>query len=594
MMRNVTTVGEPSPNLVTAVAARIDAAVCEASGLYEVSALLKLTEEEKSGPLGAVTMAFDYMLGTHGDEFGAMREWPDGRRYPPGLKDVPPEIWNWWAAAGGQVSVPLARARLYDLCFAGGWGNRGEAARAAAESYLRAAARAGGDGLRADPGRDLDRAGNLRRALTLARKVRDNPLADRVIADIVVMARESLRDSAAKPGVVLGLLRILAEDRTPPADVDQMLADARDRYRDDSWHSATVIAFQMKRAGTDPDIRAGLQQEAVQVWIDEADRTAGLSRMKNLETAIKLARDYGLPGLADTATSRLQAAAGSEDLGLKAHTSRFTLPDHEVEAYFSQFTDAPSWQDAVETLIAGDPPAGSACVNRDLAAEAAADAVFYALIPKTRLGGDHLPRFTASTDEQRQEWLVAEVEIFRINMMSGLIAEALRRVWSTWGPISESELAAYLGQRTHVPGPLAAVLARGFIRHFTGDFEGAAYAVTPKIEALARSIALACGLPLYRTQREKVPGQYPGLGAILPELRKAGLNESWYRFLHTYLASVAGANTRNELLHGFMDEITETASALILTAALDLAVAIKLNDPSEIREDGNTGRSEEP
>jgi hypothetical protein len=55
-------------------------------------------------------------------------------------------------------------------------------------------------------------------------------------------------------------------------------------------------------------------------------------------------------------------------------------------------------------------------------------------------------------------------------------------------------------------------------------------------------------------------------------LRKVSLNESWYRFLHTYLASVVGANIRNELLHGFVDEITESASALILTAALYLAV----------------------
>jgi hypothetical protein len=56
---------------------------------------------------------------------------------------------------------------------------------------------------------------------------------------------------------------------------------------------------------------------------------------------------------------------------------------------------------------------------------------------------------------------------------------------------------------------------------------------------------------------------------------------------------VAGANTRNELLHGFMEEIAEPASALILTAALYLAVAIKLADPSDIREDGDVAGGEE-
>ena len=86
---------------------------------------------------------------------------------------------------------------------------------------------------------------------------------------------------------------------------------------------------------------------------------------------------------------------------------------------------------------------------------------------------------------------------------------------------------------------------------------------------------------------------YPtGLGALLPDLRKAGLNESWYRFLHTYLASVAGTNIRNELLHGFVDEITEPASALILTAALYLAVGIELGDTSEATEDGTTPDSQ--
>jgi hypothetical protein len=88
-MRDMAIVDELSPDLVATVAARIDAAVFEAAGLYEVSVLLKLTDDEKSGPLGAVAMAFDYMLDTHGDEFGALKEWSDGRRYPPGLKDVP-------------------------------------------------------------------------------------------------------------------------------------------------------------------------------------------------------------------------------------------------------------------------------------------------------------------------------------------------------------------------------------------------------------------------------------------------------------------------------------------------------------------------
>jgi hypothetical protein len=327
MIQDVMMVDELSPDLAATLAARIDAAVAGAENLHEVSARLNLTDDEKRGPLGAAAMAFDYMQGIHDGEFGAMAEWSSGNRYPPDLKDVSPETWNVWLAVSQLVSAPMARARLNDLCFTGTQGNGGKTARAAAESYLQIAeAPADHDDMAADPGSVLERVASLQRALTLARKVRDQALADRAITDVVAMAHEALSDGEAKPGVVLGLLRILAEDRNPPPELDRMLAEARVRYREDAWHSAAVIGFQIKRAGAEPHARATLQQEAVQVWIDEAHRTTGLIRMKHLETAIKLARDYGLPALADTATAMMQAIR-SEDLGLKPHSFKFTLPE---------------------------------------------------------------------------------------------------------------------------------------------------------------------------------------------------------------------------------------------------------------------------
>lgn len=588
MMRDVTTADELDPDLVVTLAARIDAAASEAADPHEVSVRLGLTEDEKRGPLGSVAMAFDYLLGIHGGAgFGPMIEMNGGRRYPPDLKSVPPEVRGLWLATSQQVSAPLARARLHDLCFTGGSGNRGQAARAAAEAYLQVAAGlADRDGPPADPGRALGRVTSLQRALTLARKARDETLAGRAIGDALTAAGKSLSDGDAKPGVVLRLLQILATDRHPPAELDRLLAEARVRYRADARHSAAVIGFQMKRAGPDSQVRAALQQEVVQLWIAEADRTSGLIRMRHLETAIKLARDYGLPELASDATAKMQALR-PDDLGLTHQTFSLAIPDHAMEEYFSAFTTAPSWEVSLALLISSDPPSGNISTNREQAAQTARDAPLYAAMPKTRVGGDGLPRFTASTEEQRAEWLLAEHEVLLLSMRAALIAEILRRVWSKWGPISEGDVTAYLGQRTHVPEPLAAILARGFVRHFTGDFEGSTYTIMPKIEALVRSVVLACGLPVYRTQREKSPGQYPGLGALLPELRKAGLDESWFRFLHTYLASTSGTNTRNELLHGFVGEITEPASALILIAALYLAVGIGLAEPADTGEDGD-------
>jgi hypothetical protein len=580
IMRNMALPDPVSPDLLAKVVAQIDVAVADLVDPHEMSVRITLTDEDKQGPLGAVAMAFDYPLGLHNGEFGAMSQWSNGYRYPPDLKDVPPDVWNWWLAAAQQVTTPLARARLNDLCFTGNHGNH-ENARAAAEAYLQLADASGrADESDPDPGRPLGQVVGLQRALTLARKVRDKVIAEQALAETVAAARKSLDDDDAAPGVVLGLLRILADDRTPPPDLEDLLIQARDRYRDDVWHSASVIEFQLKRVGGDSDSRAALQQDAVQVWLTEADRTDGLSRMRHLETAIKLARDYGLRSLVDEATTKLQAVR-PEDLGLKPHGIQFTLPEEEVEKYLAEFTSAPSWEAALQRLLADGPPTGNTPQNRSQVEKAAAGAPLYATIPRTRIGGDGLPRFTASSDEERAEWLLAEHEVLRLRMQSGLTAEALRRVWSRWGPISEDDLTAYLGQHAHIDLVLATSLARGFLRHFSGDVEGAMYTVAPKIEALARSIALACGRPLYRTQRAKTPGQYPGLGALLPDLRKAGLDESWYRFLHTYLASVAGTNMRNELLHGFIGDVSEPASALILVAALYLAVGVVLTPQPE-------------
>jgi hypothetical protein len=104
-----------------------------------------------------------------------------------------------------------------------------------------------------------------------------------------------------------------------------------------------------------------------------------------------------------------------------------------------------------------------------------------------------------------------------------------------------------------------------------GDVEGAAFTAAPRVETLVRELSRS-QLPIFRTQLGLAPGQFPPLGAMLPGLREAGLDESWYRFLHGYLASPTGGNKRNELLHGFIHNPTPELATLVLLAALYLAV----------------------
>jgi len=128
---------------------------------------------------------------------------------------------------------------------------------------------------------------------------------------------------------------------------------------------------------------------------------------------------------------------------------------------------------------------------------------------------------------------------------------------------------------------LAKALGRDLHRLFVADYEGALYTGAAHIEALARNLVLALARPAYRTQRTNAPGQYIGLGALLSALGVAGLDESWTRFLHGLLSSPMGLNYRNELLHGFELEPSETNAALLYVGIIYLARGISISAPGD-------------
>jgi len=65
------------------------------------------------------------------------------------------------------------------------------------------------------------------------------------------------------------------------------------------------------------------------------------------------------------------------------------------------------------------------------------------------------------------------------------------------------------------PAPVAAAIARSFIRFFEGDAEGAVYyTAIPRIETLTRELVVALDFPTYQTQRVTRPGPVPRTGDI--------------------------------------------------------------------------------
>jgi len=570
----VCTTGEPDLQTIQALVVRLDAAGGTAAvDCQEIVERLVMAEDEKHGPIGDLATAFHYWLRDGDPVFRSVFTWNDGSAWPPPVSEVPDEVVALWAACAERTSSMIARARLHDLCFICHWGIGRDHARAGADAYL---ALASSDPYAIEGQRRaravMGRARSLRRALDLARRTGQDDIARRAIEAMLAAVEESLGRGNAEPGVALRLLETLVGDRSEITHIDELLERARTTYPD-AFLTAHTIDLQLRRAKKSPTDREQLRREEVQSWIDEADRTGLPAQLLHLERGAQLARDYGFTDLVKQITAALQGIR-PEDLGLQRMSTEVRIPREDMERYMDWFTDAEDWQEALRRFAGVEPPTGDVQANRRRADEMAEETPLQAFIPHTRLGSDGLPRFTATTEEEKAEWRLSEQETLNFQLRAPLVAEALRRIGEKWPHIPVEDLTRFLAQHPHVRDPVAASIARGLNHFFIGDHEAATYIVTPRIETLARELVLSLGLGVYRAQRRKTPGQYPGLGTLLPALAAAGMDESLYRYLHTFMASSTGANFRNETLHGFVDEVSAVYAGAVIIGALYLTIGI--------------------
>jgi hypothetical protein len=569
----------PSDEELQGLADRLDAAATGVKDTYGLVARIDLTDEERQGPMGALVMAFQYGQARDSKPgeayFTKLLGYEDGSRYPPELAAVPAEVADLWDRASALVSVPLTKSRLRDLCFEGRWGRVGDHARLAGEAYLDLASELArgetSEQLRAV--RALRQCEALRRARVLARLSGQADLGKRAAGAIVDALRDVLATDPLDLGRAIVLLETAIEEELPGEEIEDLLALLRAEKRD-IFFTERVIRFQLERA-PDNETRTKLHRELVEAWMQEAEQSNPAHRTWNLTTAAARARDFGINDLLAQLTSELQQTK-LEDHGLVEHRVSVPIDGAEAEAYVQGFLDQASWREALLLLIANDPPTGKLERNRANAEEMVRIAPLTATLQATLLGADGLPRFTAATDEEQAELRLIRCELAQLQVLGSFVTKILHRIGVKWGPIPVEDLAAFLGEAAHVAPPVSATLARAFNRYFQDDFEAAGYTATPQIERLVRDIVLAVNEPAYRLQRGKTPGQYAGLGALLPVLQRAGVTESWLRFLQTVFAATAGMNFRNDLLHGFVDEIHAGHAALALLAALYLTRGVIL------------------
>jgi hypothetical protein len=327
------------------------------------------------------------------------------------------------------------------------------------------------------------------------------------------------------------------------------------------------VELQRRRAQSDHE-RKALDRQLIERWLEEADRVYPLVAVMHREKAAQLARKRGLPALADRAVLAMQPAGAPELTRIRVEAPS-TITQEQVEEYIDSLI-GDTWWESVSRVLSQGPPTGDVNRNRRLAADLAKDHPLQALFPKVRLGGDGLPRYSPTSDEDGTDDQLADVEAMGLRFHGALLAEALRRAGVQHSPSHDEVAEALVGAGCEAR--TAAAIGRVIGRFHDGDFEGATYTGIPLVERQCRELLLTVEAPLYRVQRERAPGTYPGLGALLPLLAERGLDESWYRFLRTFLSAPNGWNVRNEILHGFVEDVGPTPAGLVAIAVPYLAL----------------------
>lgn len=577
----------PSSEIETLVSL-LDEVGPQASDWHDVARLLRerLAGQETEG-VRWVRAAFDYGLsferGPKESAFVPMFGYESGDSYPPTPPKVPVEARTVWEEALSRVKHPTSKARFAHLLVEANPGRPYDAAIVATRAYLECAE------ILSD---DLDRYQSLRCANHLARTFNlKNELRQSQTA-LVALAASSVGSEGKKPGVFIRALELVSD--LDDERIEAILDRARDICAEDPWNLESILQIARRRTKGDDNARRTIDRERVQAWVDRANRSDPLVRVMHLETAARLARDLGLTDMAEEAQRALQAT-DPKSLGLQRISSDVEIPREQVEQFISLYTDHSDWKEALAYFALSLPPTGSVEENRRTVQRHAEEFPLQGLMPKVKLGGDGLPRYVPKSEQEIEDSKLAEHELLYLQVHTGLLHSAFWRLWIRFGIPEDDEFIAFLVSLPGFDDEDANALVYGFGRYREDDHVAAAFVLTALVERLARKLVMQSGQGVYRVQRASQPGQYPGLGFLLRELRGLGMDEDWNRFLWTFLASPAGANFRNELFHGFLTTITAGHTLLLLKAALYLGF-LTIEQRSAGASEGSRGenRDEKP
>ncbi len=489
------------------------------------------------------------------------------------IRSTSEDVRKLWEDLAAVVAGPVLTSRLHDLCFSARHGDVGAHGAAAVDAYLQWPATA------LEP---LHVSEGIARAWTIARSMQNEGLEHAAC----IAARDYTAATLAadgNPGTIFPLLELLCtkvKSGTAPVDsatVAGLLADAQLHPKFQASYLQVRAAHLIRRIAADEAEREAADRLEVQAHLNEAEGSLGLAKVVHLRSAAQAARNLGVKDLEAQALAALQdVPVGENDMALLR--ASVELPAYVIGAVLRPFDEADDWRGALHEFLHTPCPSGSYDKNVK-GAQAALNGSLRSLFGTIRFGAHGLPEQSADTPDEKLNMEVTSFELLGLDNWGRWFATGLRRMPTVYGIPDTDDIVAFLMDAYRCDQGMATGFATALRLFWQEEYTASVHVSVPHVEQGVRRLLLLLNEPVYRVEKGKTIGQFPGLGSLLPLLVAEGFDRDWERFIGALLLP-RGHNLRNLVAHGFVDGISPRDAASALRAAGLMTLASPADDVS--------------
>ncbi|MFZ4237543.1 hypothetical protein ACOZGD_20445 [Streptomyces murinus] len=489
--------------------------------------------------------------------------------WPPPIRTVDAEVRQLWSALLNTSTEPEIQGLSADLLFSARNPKPHLFAQQAVEAYI--ASQAGKFS-------ELHKSEMLVRAWTIVRSLSLKSSECSVEHAMTSLTEATLTADNSAPGVAFPLIRCLLQGRMKdkrasgstefaPGAVDYLFS-ALERYKED--YLSLELANMARDYLKDPAlVDQALRQTAANLLEEAELETHGFLRTYRLEQTAKFARRFHLDDVHATCVRLLQRTDPSTFPWTTIRASS-AVRASDIESYLRLF-DRPCLTEALACFFETPAPSGSREQNEKLARELMENSLTAKIMGTATYGAHGLPQKSYNTEEEKFEYQVNTVESMGLSLQGSVLSAILDRMAAAHTIPEIETLHAWLIEMYGSDPGLCLSLAHSLSLYWRGDYIACVQLAMPRIEAAIRSLLVLLNEPIYRVEEEKSPGQFPGLGFMLPQLAKHGFDPDWSSFIRALLLT-PGRNLRNLGAHGFIQDVDKHTAALIIRALAVIAL----------------------